>query len=126
MTDKAPVTVEQGDRQMAAHEFVRRYGASVAEHLAVMDDSNPLVQAFAAHRLQSIAALEEEIRRLRLAVAAQECLQDSAYKAGVKHGWNLCVADDEDGYQRIANGTEHIAELKRIREARTALEGRGS
>lgn len=63
-----------------------------------------------------------EIERLKLDLEAQECLQDSAYKAGVKHGWNLCVNDEEDGYQRIANNTEHIAELRRIRADRAALQ----
>jgi len=67
-------------------------------------------------------AKDLEIARLKLALAAQECLQDSAYKAGMKHGWALCVADDEEGYQLIANNTEHVAELKRIRIARTSLE----
>lgn len=62
-----------------------------------------------------------EEKRLKLDLEAQECLQDSAYKAGVQHGWNLCINDDEDGYQRIANNTEHIAELRRIRADRTTL-----
>lgn len=62
-----------------------------------------------------------EVERLKLDVRAQECLQDSAYKAGVKLGWNLCVNDDEAGYQRVTSGTEHIAELKSIRTERAAL-----
>ncbi|EPR09804.1 hypothetical protein M527_06660 [Sphingobium indicum IP26] len=152
MTDKAPVTVEQGDRFLLVKrglyyrpgnqgytgikDRAGRYPESDARPedgiTAIHEDEAPeYSQACFAdlkekHMLGKIAALEEEIKRLRLDLAAQECLQDSAYKAGVKHGWNLCVADDEDGYQHIANGTEHIAELKRIREARTALEGRGS
>lgn len=64
---------------------------------------------------------EGEVERLKLDLAAQECLQDSAYKAGVKLGWNLCVSDDEAGYQRVMAGTEHIAELKRVRQQRQAL-----
>ena len=68
-----------------------------------------------------IGALKAEIERLRLDLEAKDCLADSQYKAGVKHGWNLCATDDEAGYQRVMASTEHIAELRRIRAARQAL-----
>lgn len=58
-----------------------------------------------------------ELERLRLEVERAECLQDSAYKAGLKAGWNLAVSNDEAGYQAAMEPTEHISELKRIREA---------
>lgn len=58
-----------------------------------------------------------ELERLRLEVERAECLQDSAYKAGLKAGWNFAVSNDEAGYQAAMESTEHIAELKRIREA---------
>lgn len=64
---------------------------------------------------------DAEIERLRLDVEKEQALQDSAYKAGLKAGWNLCVNDDHEGYAKATESTEHIAELKRIREARAAL-----
>ena len=67
---------------------------------------------------------QEEVERLKLDVAAQECLQDSAYRAGMKHGWNCAVTDSREDYDRAMAGTEHIAELRRIREARAALAGK--
>ena len=74
------------------------------------------------------AALREawaENKRLRLDLAAQRCLQDSAYRAGMKAGWNFCVSEDEVGYRRAIDGTEHIAELKRIGGRRAALNPKG-
>ena len=69
--------------------------------------------------------LREEAKRetelLNLAVRAQEALQASAYRAGMKFGWNCCDAGASEKYAQAMEGTEHIAELKRIRQARQAL-----
>jgi hypothetical protein len=70
-----------------------------------------------------IAGLELEVSRLKLDVATQEALQASAYRAGMKHGWNCCDAHADEAYRQAMQGTEHIAELKRIREARATLNG---
>ncbi|GEM_PF-5935634 len=72
-------------------------------------------------RSKALAQAAAEITRLKLDLRAAECLHDSQYKAGVKHGWNLCVAEDHDGFMRITGGTEHIAELKRIQAEREEL-----
>lgn len=62
-----------------------------------------------------------EIERLRLDVEAQEALQVSAYRAGLKAGWNFCVDDNHEGQQAAMASIDHIKELRRIREARAAL-----
>ena len=64
-----------------------------------------------------------EIERLRLDVKAQEALQVSAYHAGLRAGWNFSVSDDNAGMQAAMANTDHIKELRRIREARAALAG---
>lgn len=64
-----------------------------------------------------------EIERLRLDVEKQEALQVSAYHAGLKAGWNFCVDDNHEGLQAAMASTDHIKELRRIREARAALGG---
>ena len=68
-----------------------------------------------------ITALEAENERMKLEVEKHKALQDSAYYAGMKAGWNFGVADDVEGYNRAIESTDHIAELRRIREARQAL-----
>lgn len=68
-----------------------------------------------------IEALEAEVERLRLDVEAQEALQVSAYHAGLRAGWNFGVSDDNAGMQAAMANTDHIKELRRIREARAAL-----
>jgi hypothetical protein len=72
------------------------------------------------------AQTEGEIARLQLDVAAQEALYDSAYKAGLKAGWNFCASDDEAGFASASASTEHVEELKRIRAARKALSEQGA
>lgn len=68
-----------------------------------------------------IAPADPTVACLKLDVAAQECLQDSAYKAGLAAGWNFAHSDDEAGFQRARSSTEHVAELRRIRAERTAI-----
>lgn len=79
-----------------------------------------------ADRIEQLTAEVErkdaEIARLHLDIEAQECLQDSAYRAGMKFGWNCAVDDDRKSYDAVMSSTEHVAVLKRIREARAALE----
>lgn len=85
----------------------------------------------AAFILQTATALDElraeverlktENERLRLDVEAQEALQVSAYHAGLRAGWNFGVSDDNAGMQAALANTDHIKELRRIREARAAL-----
>ena len=73
--------------------------------------------------LAELDAARAEAARLRLDVRAQEALQDSAYRAGMKFGWNCCDAGADDKYRQAMEGGEYIAELKRIRQERAALEG---
>lgn len=79
--------------------------------------------AAAPELLDLIETQAREIERLRLDVEAQEALQVSAYRAGLKAGWNFCVSDDNAGMQAAMADTAHIKELRRIREARAALAG---
>lgn len=74
-------------------------------------------RCMAAH----IEALTAEVERLKLDLQAKDCLQDSAYQAGMKHGWNCAVSGDRDAYD-TAISSEHIAELRRVNEARAALQ----
>jgi len=69
----------------------------------------------------AIEALTAEVERLKLDLQAKDCLQDSAYQAGMKHGWNCAVSGDRDAYD-TAISSEHIAELRRVNEARAALQ----
>lgn len=39
-------------------------------------------------------------------LSRDEAMQESAYLAGVKAGWNLCVTDDHDGYNSIVESRE--------------------
>lgn len=66
---------------------------------------------------RAVAEAADRIEALQAEVALHECLNVSAYRAGMKAGWNYCDANDLEGYQRAMEGTEHIAELKRLRQA---------
>jgi hypothetical protein len=72
---------------------------------------------------RQLAEVRAEVARVHLDLRAAECLQDSQYKAGVGAGWNFAIRDDEAGFQAALASTEHIAELKRIKQARAALSG---
>jgi hypothetical protein len=72
--------------------------------------------------LDAITALTRQLAERDAEIAIHECLNVSAYRAGMKAGWSYCDANDLEGYQRAMEGTEHIAELKRLR---SALEGTG-
>lgn len=115
--------VTQMDRDAAA----KLLGGAAPDGLVEgRKDSLSLVQDFAAHRRAATITTQPdprdaEIERLRLDVEKEQALQDSAYRAGLKAGWNMCVNDDHDGYAKATESTEHIAELRRIREARAAL-----
>lgn len=67
------------------------------------------------------AIVSDMNERLRLDLAAKDALHESVYRAGLKAGWNLCIDDNKVGYAKAMSGTEHIAELRRINEARRAL-----
>ncbi|MDE2107078.1 MAG: hypothetical protein KGL39_58265 [Patescibacteria group bacterium] len=96
---------------------------SEAAHIAISADVR-LIRELAA-LITSLASekadLERQVEDMRLDIDAQEALQVSAYRAGAKFGWNCCDAGDEKRYQLTMEGTEHIAELKRIRKARAQL-----
>ncbi len=79
----------------------------------------------AIRQAERVVALQREIALLKLDVEAQEALQVSAYRAVVQFGWNCGFCNATDRYQEAMQGTEHIAELRRIREARAALTGDG-
>lgn len=64
------------------------------------------------------AERDKDARELSLDLIASECLQDGAYKAGLKAGWNFAQDDDHEGLHKAMGGTEHIAELNRIRSER--------
>lgn len=85
-----------------------------------------------AEREIDIAAYKNKLRdltaeneRLRLDLAVAECLQDSAYIAGAKFGWNCATTGDHGRFRLATFSTEHIVEIKRINEARAVLESKG-
>ncbi|MCR5876975.1 hypothetical protein [Phenylobacterium sp. J367] len=84
-------------------------------HIATFDPPTVL-------RLISLLKEQEaEIGRLRGQVGVQEALCDSNYLAGLKRGWNYCVAADHAGYAasiRSREGT--IAAIRAARSAFTA------
>ena len=90
----------------------------VEELLGVAHPSNVTITDKAAARIHTLSA---EVERLRLNVEVQEALQVSAYHAGLRAGWNIGVSDDNAGLQAALANTDHIKELRRIREARAAL-----
>jgi hypothetical protein len=112
MTD---IEVTQADR-----DAVRSWASFTTDMTMSTDDYADLVRAFARHRLEGQSKLVEA---LKLDVQAQEALQDGAYKAGMKAGWDFAQGGDESGYQRAMSSTEHVAELRRIKIARAALKG---
>lgn len=83
------------------------------------DVVDPDWQAFRELRT-TLAAQQARIEALELDLRARDCLQDSAYQAGMKHGWNCAITDDRAAYD-ASMSSEHIAELRRINEARAAL-----
>ena len=95
------------------------------ENTVYDSDGDPIRLIANAERLDQYAdrieALEAENERLRLDVETQEALQVSAYHAGLRAGWNFGVSDDNAGMQAALSDTDHIKELRRIREARAAL-----
>ncbi|WP_397587074.1 hypothetical protein [Sphingobium fuliginis] len=129
MTDKAPVTVEQGmfgplkpfpglaDEDKLAdwigHVRTRAF-VSGARH-------NEIDRAEARHWVQSIAALEEEIKRLREALTDHNEALRSAYQVADREG------KDTNWLALRGNIMWALAEHQQIvNNARTALEGRGS
>lgn len=105
------------------HDFLIMVLADIRIALGV--NEKPMLSELPKAAADAIQSRDEEIASLRLDVATQEALQDSAYKAGLKAGRNFGEAGDEAGYQRAMASTEHVAELQRIHSARAALEKRG-
>lgn len=110
MTDKAPVTVEQGDvvlRKAILTFIVEEIGKPCSEGDMPDDRNDRLDAIIAAHRLQSTASLEEEIKRLR------EALEYLALNIRPE-------VPDDFAIETVAwTAAQH-------RAARTALEGGGS
>lgn len=77
-----------------------------------------------AEAADTIEQLRARIAELEIDVAIQDCLATSQYNAGVGVGWNLGVRDDPAGLIRAREGTEHLAELKRLKAARAAIRQR--
>ena len=100
---------------MTEEQIIRLYGERCAEHC----DDCCVCEVWAMHDRIETQARENE--RLRLDVEAQEALQVSTYHAGLRAGWNFGVSDDNAGIQAAIANTDHIKELRRIREARAAL-----
>ena len=100
---------------------IRNHGHErhVLNHIRRKLQSSDQLQALIEER----DGLREEVERLRLDVRAQECLQDSAYKAGFKAGWNAGIIQDEDTYTSATRYTDHIEELRKVKAARAALAG---
>lgn len=42
----------------------------------------------------------------------EDAMYAAGHQSGVKVGWNLCVADDDAGYQRAMSSSEHIGVLR--------------
>ena len=123
------------DLEPAAWMYASPFGTEIARFRWARDEGltsdhwvgwteTPL---YTADQLQALIEerdrLREEVERLRLDVRAQECLQDSAYKAGFKAGWNAGIIQDEDTYASTMRSTEHIAELRKVKAVRAALAG---
>ncbi|MCB4862937.1 hypothetical protein K7W03_25475 [Sphingobium sp. PNB] len=151
MTDKAPVTVEQGDRFLLVKrglyyrpgnqgytgikDRAGRYPESDASPedgiTAIHEDDAPeYSQACFAdlkekHMLGKIAALEEEIKRLR------EALTPSGSTKAAYHGefaFNLHRIDDcgDEYVEKVYVPWDTVKQIMKAILARTALEGRGS
>ena len=113
MTDETKALVERLREEIIADAFER---GTIAD--------GRFAERLIRERLRAADLIEtqaREIERLRLDVKAQEALQVSAYHAGLRAGWNFSVSDDNAGMQAAMANTDHIKELRRIREARAAL-----
>lgn len=95
-------------------DLIERLIAGDEDHLKAAEAINSMIMVSVTQ--------QAEIARLRLDLAAQECLQDSTYKAGLKAGRQLCEDGDSDGYHKAMSSGEHLAELRRINEERANLE----
>ncbi|QOT71931.1 hypothetical protein H5V43_01775 [Sphingobium fuliginis] len=128
MTDKAPVTVGQGDvvlRKAILTFIVEEIGKPCSEGDMPDDRNDRLDAIIAAHRLQSTAALEEEIKRLR------EALTPSGSTKAAYHGefsFNLHRIDDcgDEYVEKVYVPWDTVKQIMKAILARTALEGRGS
>ncbi|KKW92635.1 hypothetical protein [Sphingobium chungbukense] len=156
MTDKAPVTVEQGDETLEQYadrivsatrkKFLERLDDDVIgclgdSHLifgkacameavttAMHEMSDKIAEEKAARGLQSVAALEEEIKRLR------EALEPFARAAEIVDRYDADFPDDgaclrtSFAYWSRATGDDVVdtPRMRDLRRARTALEGGGS
>lgn len=104
----------------AAKDYLRGNGPWKDSEIGITEDDY-LVQCFAkAIREANRRGAERERERLKLDLQAKDCLQVSAYHAGMKHGWNCAISGDMAAYD-AAISTEHIAELRSVNEARDAL-----
>lgn len=88
-------------------------------------DHSKTMQAFARHRLASVAAMEEEIKRLR------EALTPSGSTKAAYHGefsFNLHRIDDcgDEYVEKVYVPWDTVKQIMKAILARTALEGRGS
>ena len=119
--------------ELETENFMLAAGACInpGQHALVGDEhGNSICTAYEAlqteerehsEALARIAELEARVERMQLDLDAKDALQVSAYKTGAKEGWNMRDARDNDGIQRLLYGTEHIKELRRIKDARAAL-----
>lgn len=120
MTDKAPVTVEQA---IAFLENACRNWSRVPR--LSKDDIADVAMALSSFRLQSTAAVEEEIKRLR------EALTPSGSTKAAYHGefaFNLHRIDDcgDEYVEKVYVPWDTVKQVMKAILARTALEGRGS
>ena len=98
--------ITQDDRIRAA-EIANTTPWGAKQFLSGKNDKKPLVIGLAAHRIA-------ERDRGAGNVAVHEALHVSAYYAGMKAGWKFCDANDNEGFQRAMQSTEHIATLRGI------------
>lgn len=112
----------QGDGEVLATDYCNIDGKALGVQFYGIGNefgAHEALWAYLVSTVPSILALTEERDRLKLEIEAKDCLMDGHYKAGVKAGWNMAIADDYAGLMRITDDTSHIAELKRIRAALT-------
>lgn len=110
----APKCMASGEREWCEHDAPYDCDCDDGPHPWIK-----FVRSDIAEAADAIEALTAEVERLKLDLQAKDCLQDSAYQAGMKHGWNCAVSGDRDAYD-TAISSEHIAELRRVNEARDA------
>lgn len=118
-----------GDEPDNENYFVQTFPTTpiqveAAREIERLQAENAEKKTMLLNQAKTIKETQAENDALMLDLQASDCLHVSAYQAGLAAGWNYRDANDEEGFAKARSSSDHIAELKRVRRARAAYEGK--